>query len=268
MDWVVSCIYYSSLDEDSNISLGVAFNDAYNKTGNILHGSLNSMTVRVMDGHKMMHHPGGIGPDPYYPTVSSVQFSQDGHFMFSGSFGKAVNIWRGDDGELLDSVDVGSEVLHIAVSPAHNRVVAAGCKSGIVALVRINDQGKRSGLSILPPQKTQVEASNIAWCNAAKPNWLVAAYDNALPSSNKGDIIVFDAVAEKVVARPKPASGRQFDVFLDHNSGYFATASSRGRKGAKSQVHIWSLDGRVGGSVGRLHEFDCESEDINKVTIS
>lgn len=239
-------------------------------------GLLGPMKVCMLDGHKVPRpsflHAGVL--DPFlYSTVSSVKFSRDGQLLFSGSYDETVKIWSGGDGALLESVDLGSKVSHIATSPIHHQLVAAGCEDGSVSVIPIDLNGNlQTAPLIFQPAKPSLEAAVLAWCNELKPNWLIAGYDNRLGTGNSGDLLIFDVQAQRVAANVVPGSTRQFDVFFDERGSTFATAAAAGgqrsSKAIKTQIRLYSLDGGAGGNTRAILEFDCEQHDINKVTAS
>jgi hypothetical protein len=239
-------------------------------------GSLDSLKIRMLDGHKVPRQ--GAAPqavlDRYlYSTVSSVKYSRGGQLLFSGSYDETVKIWLGEDGTLLNSINLGSAVSHLATSPMHHNMISAGCKDGNVSVLHIDPNGNlETSPVVFQPAKQNLEAATLAWCNNLRPNWLIAGYDNRLEKGNSGDLLIFDIKAEKVAENVMPGSTRQFDVFLDEEGTMFATAAvagtNRAGKHIKTQIRLYNLDGNVGRNTRSISEFDCEKCDINKVTVS
>jgi WD40 repeat protein len=234
---------------------------------------LDSFEVKILDGHKIPRaHTGPSVLDRYlHSTVSSVKYSSDGAFLFSGGYDETVKVWV-DDGVLVNSINIGSRVEQIATSATHTSAAAAVCQNANVKIISLNSEGNLVSEPLtLSPQKENMAGSCVVWCNSHRPNYIIVGYDNCVekPKSNTGDLIIFDAVAGKAVSKVVPGANRQLDIWHSAHSTFFATAcvNSRPRHNAQTLVRLYSLgppDGRARMQV----EFDSAQRDINVVTTS
>ncbi|KAA8913252.1 hypothetical protein FN846DRAFT_886700 [Sphaerosporella brunnea] len=233
------------------------FNDVYNRPGNLMFGSLETSTIKMMDGHKV-NREAAVGQDPYlYTTVPCARFTPDGAFLVSGSYDKTVKVWSGGDGAFVDSANVEGEVANLATSQIHQRMFAIACKNGKVVLLNLNNNGNLQQMSSFESTRENLEAATLAWGGRVRPNWVIAGFDTRLEHGTSGDLLIFDIQAQKFAAKVSPNSQRQFDLFLDEEG-----------KNIKSQIRMYNIDGRTPWSVRADHEFDSEQADINKVTWS
>jgi WD40 repeat protein len=130
--------------------------------------------IRMLDGLKKLRVGQAIGLDPYlHSAVTSVAHSTDGKYLFSGSYDQTVKTWLGEDGAFLGSLEVGSEVLRLAVSPLHDGVLAAGLLDGNVKILGVNDGGGCHSRHVFAPPKRNREAVAVKWHDKVRPDWLI-----------------------------------------------------------------------------------------------
>lgn len=258
-------------------SVGCTFNDMYNRPGNLMHGSLDTLKIRMLGEHRVPRPKASTQAvlDPYlYSTVPSVKFSRGGNLMFSGSYDNTVKVWRALDGVFLDSIDLGSGVQTIATSPIYHNLLASGCKNGKVAVLSLDEGGIIMDKPLLfRPQRERIETTFVAFCNGYKPNWLIAGYDTTREDRKNGDLSIFDIKAQKLVSKPVYGNHRQFDMFFDERTSLFATASIAGKSNGAGRnmntcIRIYNIDGDVSNKLGMLLDFDSPQVDINRVTMS
>jgi hypothetical protein len=258
--------------DGSKFGLGsTTLNDAYNRPGNLMLGCMDSLKIKLLDGHRT-NRPEGQREvtldDQIRCTVTGVDFSHDGELMYSSSYDHTVKIWEARNGTLLDSMNLESMVVAMAVSKPHNSI-AASTKSGKVVTVRLNEDGSRV-CHKFPTGKKELYASTLLWAGESNPNWLFAGYDTSNKTQLAGDCLILDASTGQKVQTIRPSTGGHYDMFLHHPSGFLATGVSAPPSKSSSThslVRLYSLGGQ-GSYAKKVLEFDSPQKDINAVTIS
>ena len=246
--------------------------DVYNRAGNLVLGSVNTETAKMLHGHQVMRSEPLNGMDPIqHSSVPGVGFSPSG-LLFSAGYDSTVKVWAAEQVGVpkVGERKLGGEVVVLAVSPNHHNLIAAGTKKGILELSSWNDDGAFLSAAPCVLQKTTAEVlypSCLAWGGSFHNRYLIAGYDTNTERSMAGSLVIHDAENGIQFLKVTPGSTRCFDVFSHPNGSFVAACAAKGAKtlGVKSAVRMFHIT-----STGAEIEFDVDSEqdDINCVTIS
>lgn len=251
-------------------ALGAAtLSDVYNRSGNLILGSISNSTITMLHGHQTNREEPLNGQDPIlHSTVAGVGFSPSG-LLFSGGYDETVKVWSPYSPDyLLNSRKMDGKVYNLSVSPEQHNLVAAGCQTGSLELSSWSDDGNfLAGRTCMLSQTIAAVLfpSCLAWGRTFHSRYLIAGYDSE--TEKAGSLVVYDATTGVQFMKVVPGSTRHFDIASHPNGSFVVGCAARTAKSmsTKSHVRMFHLTG-----TGVELEFDVDSEqlDINRVTIS
>lgn len=278
----------------------------YNQANNLLLGDTSYKTLRELPDHAIERPPSTINPnsaastqEPFlFTTISNVQFSTTGDFMFSAGYDNLVRVWQIPKQEsskktrcvmsfkLKEKVDV--------LSVNYNGVWAAGCSTALdsVHVLRYGDDmlynkdpaafKKCSFSSVRAKSEYDSGTSSISLSPSClkwgqpiygQEKFLLCGFSaprQDMPPA--GEVCMWDVEAEE---RTFVTSLRNvFDIaWCPTTYGRFAVGcnSTQSSRNAKSAVRIYdSLRTDKGIKVATHHkiELDCPASDMNDVVFS
>ncbi|KAI9787350.1 MAG: hypothetical protein M1816_007636 [Peltula sp. TS41687] len=284
--------------DDNTFGVGCAAltdddNMQYNRENNLLLGGLSQNVIRELPDHRLGRVRPASGAnsnltmfrtlDPWlYYTVSSVDFSPDGHRMYTASYDKTVKVWDVEQstarGRLLKSFEHGSEVDVVSATTHHPNLIATACQS-VVDGVRIfeiesgagvanNSTAKFSSAKASKHPEKKMYPSCIRWGLHTNVNHLLLAGFSSNPEddgrvSREGDLSLFDVQKEATI-KVTPSAQNVFDCVWHSELPWFAVgcaANSRANRGVGSYIRLFQ------GAVNRAtYELECPAIDQNDIT--
>ncbi|KAL7268954.1 hypothetical protein RUND412_008400 [Rhizina undulata] len=246
----------------------VTLKDAYNRPGNLMIGSAETLKIKVMDAHKEMRpiaERSAVLDDHIYATVTQVRFSLTGEHLYSGGYDKTVKVWSAYEGELANTIQLPEKCMVMERSSFFDGAIAAGCYDGSIKVIQLNDAQLLSSFT-LKSAAPKLYPSTLLWGNEIKPNHIFVGYDNILEKSLIGNLSVFDAATGTLLKNVQPGSQRHFDMAMSPGDDLFITAVSSRSATVKSVIRLYQI---VDAGL-RFTNVKCESHqhDINKITIS
>ncbi|OAG01724.1 uncharacterized protein CC84DRAFT_1099767 [Paraphaeosphaeria sporulosa] len=266
----------------------------YNRSNNLLYGDVSRNTIIELGKHYVERPMTEMGPnsthamyasqDPkLFKTVTSVAFSPNGKYMFSGGWDQNVWIWetKYDGSQPIDAVSLHhkSEVSMMAVNASG--VLATGTRKSTGNAVKV--------LSLCEDDLTQppVTLNFASEKAAARPDLMMLPmalhfsprYENLLLAGfganarqdgrdANGDICLWDINGNKQL-NIWGAGKNVFDLSFHPRERWMAVATVAGQntnRGMRSTVRVYSEQGGAADDkFSTLMELECQALDINDV---
>lgn len=251
---------FSPINNQFAVCCNTLTND-YNRPGNLLFGDAKREVVSALNGHADRT----VGAERYY-TVSDIRFSNDGQYLFSGSYDNTVKIWD-LNGELVSCLTGHGRITALSTTWCSDRVLAVASDDGNLYLYNVMNPRKQ--------QRTVVKGLNERLCGAFLvpgqshySHWMIAGYE-AKDSSPLGALYLLDIPTGTIIQRVVPASNCQSAAYFHPTADYFVVGATGHFFGAgptaKSVVRVF--DPRTEKATMEIG-LDSPQKDINNVTMS
>lgn len=234
----------------------------YNRPGNLLFGDAKKEIVSTLHGHADRT----VGAERYY-TVSDIRFSNDGQYLYSGSYDNTVKIWD-MKGEMVSCLTGHGRITALSTTLCSDRVLAVASDDGNVYLYDVYNPSKQRRTILKGPTSGRLCGAFLIPGQGVFKNWILAGYE-AKDSSPIGALYVYDIPTATMIQRITPASNCQSAAFFHPSANHFVVGATGHFFGAgpsaKSIVRVFDprLE-RITMEVG----FDSLQKDINRVTMS
>ena len=233
----------------------------YNRPGNLLFGDAKEEIVSTLNGHA--DHT--VGAERYY-TVSDIRFSNDGQYLYSGSYDNTVKIWD-MKGEMVSCLTGHGRITALSTTLCSDRVLAVASDDGNIYLYDVLNPSKQRR-AILKAQNERLCGAFLVPGQGMYTNWMLAGYE-AKDSTQFGALYAYDIPTGTMIRRIVPASNCQAAAYFHPNAHHFVVGATGHFHGAsptaKSIVRVFDpRTEKVSMEVG----FDSSQKDINKVTMS
>jgi WD40 repeat protein len=251
---------FSPINNQFAVCCNTLTND-YNRPGNLLFGDAKLEVVSALNGHADRT----VGAERYY-TVSDIRFSNDGQYLYSGSYDNTVKIWdvRGD---LVSCLTGHGRITALSTTWCSDRVLAVASDDGNVYLYDVLNPRKQ--------QRTVVKGRNERLCGAFLvpgqrhySHWMLAGYE-AKNLSPFGALYIIDIPTGTIIQKVVPASNCQSAAYFHPSANHFVVGATGHFFGAgpstKSVVRVF--DPRTEKASMEIG-IDSSQKDINKVTMS
>lgn len=302
---IVACAWAPN---SSNYAAGAAAPDndedlQYNRPRNLLYGDIDANTLEELPDHRINRpKPETIttGPnstqavydacDPMiYKTVSSLQFSREGHQLYTASHDMKVKIWDVSSTEIscIETLDHSSIVIDLDVALQYETLFATASKTidGAVCVYYPNSDssGDRqfSSMNFTSTRakenpKWELYPGCVRWGKTSNTgNLLLAGFmqwgDLARDSCREGQICLWDTYTGKNL-KVTPGSQSVYTVAWHPSFDMFATGGgfSRGRplshRNTRSVIRTWDI--RTSGLARYAVEFECPAHDMQDITFN
>jgi len=248
-------------DNDNFALACITHNDQYNRSGNLIIGSVDKDLVKPLPGHWTRREVTQNVLDPHlYSTVTRVEFSGD--VVLSASYDHTIKIWD-LQGNLVNGIPFRNKVLSLSCNPSLKQVFAAGIGDGTVSVLRTDGEFDLSNHQMRTQLDKNLEPTNVLWNSSGQ---LFVGYD-AKGGGYQGDLKVFDTQACTEICSVRPAATRHFDICLDASERILISGVGIGlgkrQEGVNSHVRVFDWQGMRSRCV---IEFDSPQRDLNKVT--
>ena len=233
----------------------------YNRPGNLLFGDADKETVCALNGHADRT----VGAERYY-TVSDIRFSNDGKYLFSGSYDNTVKVWDMKRKQIGCLTGHG-RITALSTTYCSDRVLAVASDDGNVYLYDVYNPTKQHR-TILKSQNDRFQGAFLVPGEGYFSNWMLAGYE-AKDSSPLGALYAYDIPTAKMIQRIVPGSNCQSAAYFHPSANYFVVGAtgpfSNAGPSAKSVVRVF--DPRTEKTTMEI-AIDSSQKDINKVTMS
>jgi WD40 repeat protein len=251
---------FSPVNNQFAVCCNTLTND-YNRPGNLLFGDATKETVTALNGHADRT----VGAERYY-TVSDIRFSNDGQYLYSGSYDNTVKIWD-MRGEMISCLTGHGRITALSTTLCSDRVLAVASDDGNVYLYDVTNPNKQRR-TILKSQNDRLCGAFLVPGQGMFTNWMLAGYE-ARDTTLVGALYTYDIPTGQIVQRIIPGSNCQSAAFFHPSANHFVVGATGPFNGAgpaaKSVVRVF--DPRQEKTVMEIG-FDSPQKDINKVTIS
>jgi WD40 repeat protein len=251
---------FSPINNQFAVCCNTLTND-YNRPGNLLFGDAKRETVSTLNGHADRT----VGAEKYY-TVSDIQFSNDGQYLYSGSYDNTVKIWD-MKGDMVNCLTDHGRITALSTTLCSDRVLAVASDDGNVYLYDVRRPNKQN--------RTLLRGQNERLCGAflvpgvgAYVNWMLVGYE-AKDASLLGALYAYDIPTGQVLRRIIPASNSQSAAYFHPSAHHFVVGATGHFFGAGSSVKsiVRVFDPRTE-KVSMEIGLESPQKDINKVTMS
>ncbi|KAF2182794.1 WD40 repeat-like protein [Zopfia rhizophila CBS 207.26] len=263
----------------------------YNRKNNLLYGDVTNKVIHELNEHSVDRERTASGPnsthamhasqDPIlYTTVSMVQFSPDGQYMFSAGYDKHACIWQtksdGSQPELLKALRHKAKVDLLTVSCTG--LVATAAKkwtSNAVKVITINSPDDIQRASFTSQKaKERPDLNILPTALRFEPNYgrlLLGGFGANLREDRldtSGDICLWDVETTQQL-NVYGSTKNVFDVAFNpcqREAPLFAIGCVAGgnvNRGTRSTVRLY--DSRSYGKYTMLMELECPALDMNDV---
>jgi len=251
---------FSPVSDQFAVCCNTLTND-YNRPGNLLFGDARGETVMTLDGH----FDPTPGVERYY-TVSDIRFSNDGQYLYSGSYDNTVKIWD-MNGEMVNCLTGHGRITALSTTSCADWVMSVASDDGNIYLYNVYEP-KSPFRTIIKSPSERLCGSFLVPGKGFYKNWMLAGYEGKDSRSPIGALYIYDIPKATMVQRVSPASNTQTSAFF-HPATYHFVVGSVGQIGAgptaKSVVRLY--DPRLEKALMEL-SLDSPQKDVNKVTIS
>lgn len=251
---------FSPINNQFALCCNTLTND-YNRPGNLLLGDAMTEFVTTLDGHSDRL----LGVERYY-TVSDIRFSNDGQYLYSGSYDNTVKIWD-TKGEMLSSLTGHGRITALSTTSCSDRVIAVASDDGDIYLYDVMDPAK-PGRTVLKGQNERLCGSFLVPGQGWYIHWMLAGYE-AKDGPSIGALHIYDVPTGTMLQRVVPASNAQASAYFHPGVNHFAVGAvghfNTAGPNAKSVVRIF--DARTQRATLEIG-IDSPQKDINKVTLS
>lgn len=271
-----------SSDATRFVMASACFSDVYNRPGNLMLGTSDPWGVKMLYRHafRIRQQP-LMNLDRFlYMTVSSVRYSNDGSFFYSGGYDGFVKTWEGKTGQWIADIPLREPIMTMATSPLQDGLLAAATKDGTVHLINTDEGGRPVDIYELPinkeDQKRGLYASCLVFGNKLHPDWLITGYDTNNDGTAHGGLAVYDVETGQIVfglhkSDKRIYNTRHFDIAMHEHKDMLVTASLAHKNkvhspGIYSAVRIFDMR-----DMQKMYSpilLKSPQRDINKVTIS
>lgn len=251
---------FSPVNNQFAVCCNTLTND-YNRPGNLLFGDATREIVSTLHGHADRT----VGAERYY-TVSDIRFSNDGRYLYSGSYDNTVKIWD-MKGDMLGCLTGHGRITALSTTYCSDRVLAVASDDGNVYLYDVLNPSKQ--------RRTVLQGLNDRLCGAflvpgqgVFSNWMLAGYESK-DASSFGALYAYDVPTGKLIQRITPAANSQSAAYFHPSANHFVVGATghfnNAGPSAKSVVRIFDprMD-KITMEIG----LDSPQKDINKVTMS
>lgn len=233
----------------------------YNRPGNLLFGDAKRDFVSTLNGHADRT----VGAEKYY-TVSDIRFSNDGEYLYSGSYDNTVKIWD-VKGEMVGCLTDHGRITALSTTLCSDRVLAVAADDGNIYLYDVRNPGKQ--------RRTTFKAQNDRLCGSflvpghgLYSHWMLAGFE-AKDSSCSGALYAYDVIRGTTIHRIVPASNSQTAAYFHPSTNIFVVGATGHFFGAgptaRSVVRVFDPRSE---KVSMEIAIDSTQKDINKVTVS
>jgi len=233
----------------------------YNRPGNLLIGDAMQETVSALHGHADRT----VGAEKYY-TVSDIRFSNDGEYLYSGSYDNTVKIWN-MRGEMVGCLTDHGRITALSTTLCSDRVLAVAADDGNIYLYDVRNPGKSRRVVLKPPSE-RICGAFLVPGHGLFSHWMLAGYEGK-DSSTIGALYAYDILRGAPVQRIVPSSNSQAAAYFHPSANHFVVGAVGPFNGtgptARSVVRVF--DPRME-KVSMQIAIDSTQKDINKVTIS
>lgn len=251
---------FSPVDNNFAVCCNTLTNE-YNRPGNLLFGDAKRDFVSALNGHEDRT----VGAEKFY-TVSDIRFSNDGEYLYSGSYDNTVKIWD-MKGEMVGCLTGHGRVTALSTTLCSDRVLAVAADDGNIYLYDVRNPGKQRR-TVLKAQNDRLCGSFLVPGHGLYSHWMLAGFE-AKDSSHSGALYAYDVIRGTTIHRIVPASNSQTaaqfhpgsNIIVVGATGHFLGAGPT----ARSVVRVF--DPRSD-KVSMEIAIDSTQKDINKVTIS
>ena len=251
---------FSPVNNQFAVCCNTLTND-YNRPGNLLFGDASKETVCTLNGHADLT----VGAERYY-TVSDIRFSNDGQYLYSGSYDNTVKIWD-MKGKQVSCLSGHGRITALSTTHCSDRVLAVASDDGNVYLYDVYNPTKQRR-TILKGQNDRLCGSFLVPGEGYFSNWMLAGYE-AKDSSPVGALYVYDIPTARMLQRILPGSNSHAAAYFHPSATHFVVGATGPFSGAglnaKSVVRVF--DPRTEKATMEIG-IDSTQKDINKVTIS
>jgi WD40 repeat protein len=254
----------------------------YNRPNNLLFGNVARSALLELPHHSRLRQRTAAGvnssqamhasQDPVlFETVSMVDFSPDGLFMYSAGYDGYLRAYgiRRDRPELRWESDHGAK-LDLLTASRYADLIAIGCQSNedSIRVVR-NESGQLLEPMVLNTQRNEKKTSpsSLRWgAHRHVQNYLLAGFSAVNEDVQYGETCLWD-IERKIPITVTPSAGTIFDCNWSPTSHMFATAcaahGTNVNRGVHSFVRVYSTVDANRWFKGV--ELDCPARDINDV---
>jgi WD40 repeat protein len=251
---------FSPINNQFAVCCNTLTND-YNRPGNLLFGDAKREVVSALNGHADRT----VGAERYY-TVSDIRFSNDGQYLYSGSYDNTVKVWdvRGD---FVSCLTGHGRITALSTTWCSDRVLAVASDDSNVYLYDVMDPRKQ--------QRTVVKGQNERLCGAFLvpgqrhySHWMLAGYE-AKDSSPIGALYIIDIPTGTIIQRVVPASNCQSAASFHPSANHFVVGATGhfSSAGPSTNSVVRVFDPRTEKATMEIG-IDSPQKDINKVTMS
>lgn len=266
----------------------------YNRPNNLLYGDVSRNTINELGRHHITRPKTEAGPnsthamyasqDPkLFKTVTSVAFSPNGRYMFSGGWDKHVAVWQtkydGSQPQEMVGLRHKAEVYMMSVNTSGVLATATKKSTGnAVKVIRIHDDDPSESpvtVNFSSEKASQRPEMNLLptalHFSPRYENLLLAGFGAQVREDGRdlmGDICLWDVDGNRALSIW--GSGKNvFDLSFHPRNRWFAVGTVAGKntnRGTRSTVRLYdeqskASDGRFSGLV----ELECPALDINDV---
>jgi WD40 repeat protein len=269
----------------------------YNRSNNLLFGNIEQNTLyELPDHHRMRAKPAeGINAthsmhvsqdSRLFETVSMIDFSHDGLFMFSVGYDNFLRAFKvdGDHGNCraIDTYNHNAKIDLLSVNQRRHLLAtgAADIESGI-KIFSCGDSGFRKLRDYCSPRaqnlvERKIMPSALKWgVHSSVSDYLMAGFSSQMSmeantTTAYGELCLWN-VEKNLPIQVTPTAGNTFDCSWSPSSGLFATACAAYgvnlNRGTKSLVRVYNPVQEAGSMrwTTRGLEMECPALDINDV---